>query len=113
MSSISEKRDIFIQNYNNGIRSQTILHRKTKLSMSTIKRYLEKMKTKKTIKNNNMGRPCVIRGKKLKSLITSIRHHPDISSKKLGVQYQCSNKTIQKTLKKKIIIREFQQKHVH
>jgi len=46
------------------------------------------------------GIPCIFFGKKLKSLVTKIRHKPYISSEKLGREYNCSSRTIRTTLKK-------------
>jgi len=99
MTAISQQRKIFLKYYKNGARSHVYLQRKTKLSLSTIKKYIQNLKEKKPIVQNKCGRPCKIKGRETKSLITKIRHNPQLSTAKLGVIYNCSNKTIQKKLK--------------
>jgi transposase len=72
------------------------------LSLSTVKRYLKKLKTRLPLTDNRRsGRPCAFRGKKIKSLMTTIRHHKTLSCKNLATKYNCNEKTVRTTLKKR------------
>ena len=84
MLSLQRKRKSFLQLYKNGKRSPKDLKRLTKLSLSTIKRYLKKMKNTKSIaEKRRSGRPRKIVGSKVKSLVQKIRHNPSTSGAKL------------------------------
>ena len=98
---LSLKRKSFLELYKSGKRSPKDFERLTKLSLSTVKRYLKKMKTNNSIaEKSRSGRPCKITGSKSKSLIQKIRHNPSISGAKLAMNYNCSATTVRRTLKK-------------
>src|SRR5262245_29784562 len=96
------KRLLFQEYYKQCIRSPIQLQKKTMHSLSTIKRYLKKMKKTAVIKDKRRSvRPCVFRGKKLNSLMTTIRHNRTLSCENLATKYNCNEKTVINTLKKR------------
>jgi transposase len=98
---LSLKRKSFLELYKSGKRSPKVLERLTKLSLSTVKRYLKKMKNAHSIaEKSRSGRPRKIAGSKVKSLTQKIRHNPSISGTKLATNYKCSATTVRRTLKK-------------
>ena len=60
------KRELFQQYYYNGIRSPIELQKKTNLSLSTVKPYIEKMKSSYVIKDKNRSQTMYIFWKKNK-----------------------------------------------
>ena len=97
---MSNKRSLFLEYYSQGIKSPIQLQKKTKLSLSTVKRYLKKVRTKSGLKDKpKSGRSRVFHGKKRLSLIATIRHHRALSSEKIARKYNCCSRTVRSTLK--------------
>jgi transposase len=94
--------DLFLAYYTIGYRSPAVLARVSKTPLRTVYYWLSKLRKQGNLDHlPRKGRPRKLSGHEVVSLIQTVRHHPERSSKDLAEGSSCSSRTLRRYLSDK------------